>query len=224
MGLEYSRANSLPSNIDENFELYKSAWHEKTEEMSTGTNNQSNNQSSNSPTLNRKTLEKAGWYINEFFSGKDQLKILEIMSGNGLATDIVYDIVIQHLPTLVWQATELQILQKINKLPIEQNLDSVDAVNKFGPEHNTLLMISPPGGGEITNYGDYFAIREWTKLQNSKYIIFVGELGASDGSNGIYIYMLENKRWICELRNILMSGIDELGGPIEKEIFIFSKV
>jgi hypothetical protein len=61
-------------------------------------------------------------------------------------------------------------------------------------------------------------------VPSAKYIIFVGELGASDGSSGMYLYMLHNTIWKLEIRETISDVPDVFGGIIEKEVFIFKRV
>jgi hypothetical protein len=84
-------------------------------------------------------------------------------------------------------------------------------------------MISPPPNN-YSNYADYFAIKEWAKVPTAKLFIFIGELGASDGSEGLYDYMIEdNMDWKLDCRKMLYHGYDNMGGDVEKELFIFTK-
>lgn len=76
------------------------------------------------------------------------------------------------------------------------------------------------------DYADYFAIRAWERVgfgdtKKDKYLIFVGELGASDGSDGLYDYLMRSRVWKIVCRKMLFQGLDILGGPCEKELFIF---
>jgi len=56
---------------------------------------------------------------------------------------------------------------------------------------------------------------------NTKYIIFIGELGASDGSEGMYKYLTLHPRLKTVVREILSNGNGLIGGPIIKEVFVF---
>ncbi len=148
-----------------------------------------------------------------------------------------------------WKSTELQNFSSHDSVfQVEYDIDSVDAIKKYCSDYDTLLMVSPPPSGlggfdeqdghehdtkqsgdlaesnEFTNgYADYFAIREWTAVENSKYIIIVGELGASDGSKGMYKYMLRNPIWRLYMRQQVYCGNDMFGGSVEKEVFIFER-
>lgn len=216
MGVEQSRASQLPVNLNDNYESYKKNWHiiEDTYKQEAGIS-----------TLGKQTLTNAAITIREYFADKSSLSILEIMAGNGHATDIVYDELKDYLTLEKWTSTEIQNLPQTSNRPIIFGCDSVDAVTTYGTNHDTLLMISPPplSRSDDNGYGDYFAVKKWTELNNSKYIIFVGELGASDGSEGMYKYMMEHPVWKCVERKMACSGLDLFGGRVEKEIFIFAR-
>jgi hypothetical protein len=81
---------------------------------------------------------------------------------------------------------------------------------------------------EAEGYADYYACKDWidmTKKRDDKittFIIFIGELGASDGSLGMYKFLMEHNKLKLEVREHLHSPKkDMFGGPIEKELFIF---
>jgi hypothetical protein len=220
MGVEQSRLASLPDNIDSNYEEYKKAWHSDKLLSLAG----SEDQKSPGSTLFVSIISLACDRIVEFFKiSETKLSVLEVMAGNGYGSNLLYDGLSQKLGQIEWTATEIQKLKPQGKLPIISECDAVDAVGRYGSKHNTLLMMSPPPGSSFANYGDYFAINAWAKLDNSKFVIIIGELGASDGSEGMYKYMLENPVWICKDRNVIYDAIDMLGGPILKEVFIFEK-
>ena len=101
-----------------------------------------------------------------------------------------------------------------DKLPSEK------AVIKYGKEVNVLLLISPLPN----NYMDYYAIKEF-ELIGGKYIVYIGELGASDGGEGMYNYMINESSWKLLSRDLLLKTRDILfGGDVEKEIFLFENI
>ena len=53
-----------------------------------------------------------------------------------------------------------------------------------------------------------------------KLIIFIGELGSSDGTEGMYNFMLSNTKIKLLEREMLITGYNQFG-IIEKEIYIF---
>jgi hypothetical protein len=235
MGIEQSRLCELPEDIDERFNEFKELWKSKTYHSGP-----SNILHPDKPFLSIDILSRAGNLLALYMNTNNiiEIKVLEIMAGNGMASKYMKDGLIKGLnegSEYFWKSTELQnvpelevedeegYFTKINydiDSYIKFELDSHEAVVKYGTIFDTLLMISPPPGN---GYGDYFAIKEWTKMSNSKYIVIVGELGASDGSEGMYKYMMENPIWKCKYNPMLSQGIDILGGPVEKQLFIFAK-
>ena len=84
-----------------------------------------------------------------------------------------------------------------------------------------IFCLSPP---PQNNYADYFCIREFEKMNDTTLLIFIGELGASDGSDGLYKYLLlDTNYWKLDKREMLFLGKDMFDGNIEKELFIFKK-
>jgi hypothetical protein len=230
MGLKFSRQESLPIDIDLQYEMYKESWYNK-RYLERNVNQIFKDET----TLCEETLIKAGSIISDFIkSNSIDMKILEIMAGNCLASKIIYDSIKKDNQTInLWKSTELQDFSQIIA-PLEStiispefNIDYVDAVKNYGTNYNTLLMVSPPPSSNkeeyIDGYGDYFAVREWTELPNVSYIVIIGELGASDGSAGMYKYMMEHNIWKLKQRVLLSKTTDIFGGPCEKEIFIFGK-
>ncbi len=235
MGVEQSRLCELPEDIDERFDEFKELWKSKIY-----INEPSNILDSDKPFLSKDILLRAGNLLALYMNTNNitEIKVLEIMAGNGMASKYMKEGLIQCLnegSEYFWKSTELQnvpelevecedgYLSKVNydvDSDIEFELDANEAVVKHGTVFDTLLMISPPPGN---GYGDYFAIKKWTELSNSKYIVIVGELGASDGSEGMYKYMMENPIWKCKYNPMLCQAIDVFGGPIEKQLFIFAK-
>lgn len=229
MGLEHSRMDILPSNIDEEYELYKSNWTSK------NISNQHVNSYKNLiATLGNETLNDASCILSKYLISNiewiKEINILEPFAGNGVASKIFYENINYYIDktnkkiNFKMKSTDIQDLTEFinqNTCTVEFNLNSVETIEKYGNEYNILLMISPPPNSDYKGYGDYFAIKKWTELKDKKLIVFIGELGASDGSIGMYNYMLNNNNWIIDERKMIKKGIDRFGGPIEKEIFIF---
>ena len=201
-------------------------------------------QNTPSSTLNSDLIEKAANLINEYFIEK-QIKnicVLELFAGNCCASLITHNTLQNLLDTIQtpnWRCTDIVNYNNLPNLPtniIFDELHCVDAVARYGPNANVLLLISPPphsaprdnkkNDGDL-GYGDYYAchdfITQTLELETfvTKYIIFVGELGASDGSEGIYLYLTIHKNLNLLERAMLDEGEDPFGGPIEKELFIF---
>lgn len=247
--LERSRASNLPENIDADYLIYKSNWAERNIKA-LGVNMITQDKS----TLSKTTLEKANNLIANYleknisqFDGK--IKILEPFAGNGVATKLLYDRLSScGFDECTIKSTDIQDLSEYispNSHPVEFCIDSVETVEKYGEKYNILLMISPPPSQSISSeqnftqsnklfdeigYGDYFAIKKWSelgeldKMDKKRHLIFIGELGGSDGSNGMYQYLLNsNSVWTLELREPIYTGEDLFGGNVEKELFIFKK-
>ena len=243
MGVEQSRLEQYPSNIDEMYEIYETYTQ----------NNKNNNHIHQHIKENHLNLPKKGMstlpeFVIEIAANdileyltktgfKDQCKILDVFSGNGIASNIIHKKLNVEMKST--DALDLSMYMDENSYPVEFNLTGVDAVKKYSGDeygYNTLLMICPPpsslsdsDGEDISilysSYSDYFTIKEWAKVKSAKLFIFVGEMGASDGSSGLYHYMLENNPdWKLEYREMLHFGYDIFGGDVEKELFIFSKI
>jgi hypothetical protein len=162
----------------------------------------------------------AGRNIGKFFSQINvQPKILEVCAGNGQASFSLKDGIQEHIQCSIISTDLYQYDQQHPEHTVLHNFDSKRAVVNYGSETNTLLLISPPPD----QYVDYFAISEWEKLPGCRYVIYIGELGASDGAEGMYRYMLESSIWTNPLRIMISKGTDIFGGYVEKELFIFVK-
>ena len=67
-------------------------------------------------------------------------------------------------------------------------------------------------------------VRKRVRKINHILLVFIGELGASDGSDGLYDYLVNGGMWNLMCREMLDCSVDLLGGPCEKELFIFQSV
>ena len=172
----------------------------------------------NTGTLDEFTIIKASQVINAYVKTIENPKILEIGSGNGYNTRIISNELKKEISNLEFVATDLFAYDP-SYFNIETGLLSHDAVKKYEGKFNILLLISPLPH----NYMDYYAIKEFENIQidEPKYIIFIGELGASDGGEGMYQYLLNESCWKLKYRKMLLCSRDILGGTIEKELFIF---
>jgi hypothetical protein len=185
-------------------------------------------------TLETFTLERANKHLADVDLPK--LKILEVCAGSGIASNIV-------LPNADIIKTDL--FESVSNNVIA--CDSKTAVEKYGNDCNALLLISPPPNV----YADYYAIRTFEELNidkiknnsaeeksteqttiteiksteeknTKKYLIYIGELGASDGGDGMYQYLLgDDTKWNLMHRAMLSLGKDGFGGNCEKELFVF---
>lgn len=219
MGLSASRATHFPDNIDT---LYEAP------DIHQITYSHNNSCRKGRSTLPKMVLERAGEFILSYFEEiKFIPKIIEPYAGNGVATNIIYKKLITKFPVII-KSTEFQdLIEYMNEdsYDVEFDINGVDTIKKYAKDgYDTLMMISPPPNEKT--YHDYFTIREWEKVETSKYFIFIGELGASDGSAGLYEFMLKNNPiWKLECRKMLFKKPDEFspGDFVEKELFIFSK-
>ena len=119
--------------------------------------------------------------------------VLEVFAGNGSASCILQ----QAFAQVEWTATDL--CEYTNTKMEVLRCDALTAVELFGSQANMLVLVSPPpyspvshsGPNDDLGFADYFAIREFLSLQKeqkpqkTKWILFLGELGASDGSTGM---------------------------------------
>lgn len=236
MGPSASRLASLPSNIDD-IEVRQqiiSNW--RLDEFKHRSYNISQKTSQRS-TLYVETLSTAGELISKFFSPfvEMEFKILEIMCGNGIGTSILYS-QMSSLNISKWMMTDLfNWNSKELSSPFEfEQLNSVEAIGKYGVDSNVLLIVSPPPAPcvDMCGFGDYYACHDFisqtlsqshsvSAISQQKFIIFVGELGASDGSEGMYKYLLEHINLNLVFRHMISLTKDILGGNCEKELFIF---
>lgn len=226
IGLEISRQEELPNNINllETRNKIKNNWSKQNI-----LDNKHNLYQSlfDKPIQNINNIILAGNIIDEYYDN-DNLKVLEIMAGNCYASSIIKEKINKKCKS--WISTDVITYENRNEsIPFSED-NSISAVDKFGNDANILLLISPlPCNSSIDDknigYGDYYACYDFieqTKINESKFIIFIGELGASDGSTGMYDYMINNhklklvKREMLEKKNDIMTS-----GFIEKEIFIF---
>jgi hypothetical protein len=215
--LENSRTTLLPEDIDSRECELQTKWHE------THTQDDNNTfQKMGEATLGKNMLV-VGDIINNFLLGckiKD-LKILEVMAGNCVASLMLDSKINDKVES--WVRTDIGDYSDKSK-----QMDSIAAVENYGDESNLLLIISPPPGTLDSHsgayFGDYFACKKFieTKKEENKYIIFVGELGASDGTEGMYLYMTEHPRLELLRRQLIFRRRqDAFGGPLEKEVFLF---
>lgn len=221
--LQHSRQTDLPVDIDKRRNEIIVSWTEKNILTFPFTAAQADPES----TLSSKILQKAAQHINTVFSSQHvELNILEVFAGNCCASQIIYNAVKEKVVS--WICTDAINFDKPifpNKMKFEQ-LHTVEAVNKFGQEANVLLLISPPPYPTPSNkdlgYGDYYACYDFLALNiKDRYIIFIGELGASDGSQGMYKYLTTHPNLDIIARVMLDNKPDVFGEPGEKELFIF---
>jgi hypothetical protein len=232
--LEYSRGVKLPENIND--PDYRSMVIKSWTENNILEFVYNKLQYETHTTLRPDILEKAGESIKIYFDKINDLKIIDIFSGNLCASVLIHKFLEEKVTR--WICTDAVnykfIPEPTCKIKYEQ-LNVVDAVAKHGVESNILLMISPPptnNNRSDLGCGDYYACFDYINqsLKNeqikfiTKYIIFIGELGASDGTEGIYDYLMNHKNLNLVCRELLSKENDMFGGSLEKELFIFKIV
>ena len=155
MGLEYSRYDTVPDTINDPAVRNKLINDWNPEEISNSCVNSL--QHTNESTLLEADLRKAGICLADFLAQKNiQLNVLEIMAGNRVASDIIFDCIEPHIKT--WITTDIVNYPSDSKLPFYQ-LHTVDAVAQYGKQSNILLMISPMPFcyDHKAKYADYYA-------------------------------------------------------------------
>ena len=216
MGVEHSREICMDSRVnDKKFRKRKIE----------GWTSQDHTEYSSRTTLRREKFLKAGKIINSYLSSEKyhrKMNILEVGSGNRAATKIVTDCFKDHILGII--TTDIAPHPTDYPEIRFDNVHSVGAVSKYGNWANTLLLISPLPG-EIdspASLSDYYACHDFIESgRKGKMIIFIGELGASDGTSGMYRYLMDHNRLELKKRDIVSKSVDCFGGPTEKEVFIF---
>tara|TARA_B110000037_G_C17093522_1_gene495015 strand:+ start:1474 stop:2112 length:639 start_codon:yes stop_codon:yes gene_type:complete len=175
--------------------------------------NHVNKQYENRGTVNLDTvIPILGNIFNNF---NKKINILEVGSGNGFNTKLIYNNLSKYIDEL--KATDIQI-HSPSYFKIEK-LKSHDAVYKYGKDIDILMLISPPCIG----FMDYYAIKTYELLNSDKdkYVIYIGELGASDGATGMYKYMMEESEWNL-IKSVEFSETMLMYGEYcVKEVFLF---
>lgn len=229
--LNVSRSKIIPGNIHELRHHYSTGW-------IPGVISQ---MQPNAPqhkfraTLNESTLQLAGENIKRFLQECHipSVSVLEIFAGNCEASKIIHDALTNQgdLEISVWIATDIfKYPKKIDEKKIKfRQLNAVASVEKFGYDSNVLIAISPqPFGFDSEGWlCDYFAITDFIEIKRKSsipsYVIIIGELGASDGSEGTYLAFTTHPL----LRLVMKVGLTEtfrIGGMVYKELYIFEVI
>ena len=224
MGVESSRMLKMNSEVeDKNFREKKIQEWIKFNYLEMSHNKMQTNTSFS--TMVELTLCNAGKKFNNFLNreGYDKLNFLEVGSGNRKATHFFTKEFLNHISAL--KTTDIVPYETDHPEIDFDNIHSVDAVFKYGDWTNVLLLISPLPAShkDLYAYSDYYACYDFINNENNKdkFIVFVGELGASDGTIGMYDYLINNNKLdLCE-RQMVRFSKDVIGGNVEKEIFIF---
>jgi hypothetical protein len=194
----------LPLDVFEKRNIYESKW---TEEIILNNTNNSY-QCIKNPTLKKETLNKAGQALKEYFEDKSiDLNILEIMCGNCQATNIIYNF-LKTERTIINCTDIYDYPNRLRKFNFAK-CNGVNAVKNYGNLSNVLLICCP---SPQNNYCDLFAIDDYieqTKENEKKYIIFIGEMGLSDGSDGLYDYMNGNLKLNLMMKKNIYTDYDK---------------
>lgn len=155
-------------------------------------------------------------YMKKIFdSFSHPIDILEVGSGNGFNTNIIAKL--KNINSLT--ASDVVVYEK--SYYDVKNMLSHDAVKAYPGNIDMLLMVSPPPEG----FMDYYAIKEYElKLQkNPKYLMILGELGASDGTDGIYQYLISGTQsdWSLISKHDFSKKTDIFGGDCTKSVYFF---
>lgn len=187
------------------------------------------------PTLPTSVVLSAGKIMGETLSKfeKSEWKILEIMAGNCCGSRLLFGSTRKIIPIFQWICTDIIDYKKTIKEPEIhfEKLDGIDSVSKYFDSVDVLVMMCPPPSYVMYDNKvnplclcDFYPIIDWIamakKVHVNKFIVYIGELGGSDGTEGMYIFMLNNPDLILECRQMLITGHNQFG-IIEKEIFIF---
>jgi hypothetical protein len=227
----------LIDNIDEYETICQKNWKTSIQDMA-------NYITKDKSTLPVESMELAGKIIGNYlslsirFDGilENNVCILDPLAANGVASKIIYDQIKEKIPHVKYISSDIQNLSNMmssKSLNVEFEIDCVDSIIKHQESANVLLLACPPpysyknsqtqninANEEPTGFVDYFAIKKWTEI-GKKYLIYIGEMGFSDGTSGMYYYMLNHPVWKLEYRKVIIEKEDLFGRLIKKEIFIF---
>ena len=230
--LDMSRTALLPPNVND--EEFRQKMIENWKLQAWKDWHINSNQIKGLPTMDSKTIVMAAEDITTWMqkNALQNLVILETMAGNCEASFICYSIFRDYV--IHWWATDhtrFEIKRTFPESFTFVQCDSVAAVQRLGNSADILLMISPPCSmpiketDDVCGFADYYACHDFIQMSigqpKPKYIIFVGELGASDGTEGMYNYMLKHPRLFLSSRVMLTKGVLGVMGDYEKELFIF---
>lgn len=220
----------LIDNIDQYENIVKKNWKESIKDIA-------NYISKGKSTLPTISMIKAGQIIGQFLLTclnlnklTGPIKIIEPLAANGVASKNIFNEIKSKINDLIYVASDIQNLSHLmdsNSYDVEFDIDCVDSINKHQEGSEILLLVSPPpysydpnSGIEPNGFVDYFAIKQWTRL-NKKILIYIGEMGSSDGTSGMYHYMMNHPIWKLKFSKVLVESPDIFGRMIQKEIYIY---
>lgn len=154
-----------------------------------------------------------------FMSFTHPINILEVGSGNGFNTRLVSKL--KNIKSFI--ASDMLDYKEKYYEPINTELSHI-AVQNHKDDIDILLLISPPPGNK-EGYMDYYAIKEFElKTQkNKKHLMILGELGASDGTTGIYQYLMNDQQsnWNLISEYPFFYKKDSFGFDCIKSVYFF---
>jgi hypothetical protein len=157
------------------------------------------------------------------------LRVLEVYSGNGFATQSFQEGMLQGgvVSWAEWISTDIHDYGASQVAKTFHLLDAVSAVKSFGSQANVLLMISPPPCPQSvpSAFCDYFAIEDFIAMPQEgdtpRYIVLVGEIGRSDGTEGLGLHLKTHDK----LYEVIMHTISEaptlFGDTVVKSIAVY---
>ena len=231
--LEDSRKTIFPDfiNLPEFKENMTKCWTETIINKDIVNNHQENNEL---PTLPVPVVMKAGKILSDKLVSlnKKDIAVLEIMAGNCSGSRILLNTIKQKINVKKWITTDIIDFKKsIKETEIDFfKLNGLESVKKFYDKVDILLLMCPPPNKIIMNncvnpmaLCDYYSIVDFINLNigKDKLIVFISEMGASSGTEGLYHFMLTNDKIKLIHREMLISGYNQFG-IVEMEIFIFT--
>ena len=146
---------------------------------------------------------------------KHPLRVMEVGSGNGFNTKKIAELsdVIESIDGSDLQKHEPSYYD-ITTSPGHEFVEL-----KWSEENDMLLLVSPTNDNVRLDYGSIKALER--KHTRPTYLMILGELGASDGTEGIYHYLTEGSDWkkVAEIPFIQYKDI--LGEDCIKAVNLF---
>ena len=152
--------------------------------------------------------------IKKLLAPIGKFKVMEVGSGNGFNTREI-----AKLPEI--ESIDASDIQKHEPSYYDVAVFPADEFIKsnWTDEYNMLLMVSPTNDNVRLDYGSIKALEE--KHTKPVYLMILGELGASDGTVGIYHYLTEGSDWVKTAEVPYLQNIDIFGEPVIKAVNLF---
>lgn len=167
------------------------------------------------------------------------ISILEVGAGSGYSSELLRRALIASGKKIKYVATDLYKHPHRYFAGMDTGLASEVAVRRYYHRFNVLVIIAPPPN---TVYLDYYAIKELEILHDRasdnrpcpmaesgrytrgpRYLLYVGEIGYSDGGKGMHHYMLSSEsRWKLVANTMLPSMMVDIFGESERKgVYLF---